>query len=156
MPFSKHTHVIKFNQMTKLSDLRYIGNCYAYVVLFVTYLLMFNLKNKNSATKIDYSALLEVLNSYDTHKKHLLNGMPSFYHRDYTIDYKAILDEEVAIFNQNSGDCEQTEYFSEFCQKLYENLENFGKPTFYFLHYFGKNVLGMPVTHIVGIYVVSA
>ncbi len=149
------THPIYFNQMLKPSDLKSIGNCYAYSILFFTYISCHLINHPKS--NIDYSDLLLIFNTYDSNKKKKLSAMQEKYNTPFGVNYREIMDNEVSILNDNSHFFEKTDYFSNFCGFILNDINHFYAPVFYFFSYWRENkFLGVfPVSHSVAFYLPS-
>ncbi len=127
------------------------GNCYAYSVLTASYISMHNLQHPG--LPVDYSAHTAVLQGYDQASKLDLSEN-QFVIVDDHIDSKPILDERIAIFNENTNSLKMLLDFSEFSESLFANLEEFKNPFFCFLSFFDhvKCVLGQALNHSVLFY----
>jgi hypothetical protein len=144
-----------FNQMYKWNDIKVVGNCYAYTMLFFTYVYMHNLANKG--LDVDYSAFIPVLNTFDPKKKHdvqSLQDKPEYCIQDVCVDHMKLLNNEIAILSQNSGGYYQSD-FDEVVDDIAQSLRHFDAKVFYHVAEWNQNkFMGIiPASHIVGFYI---
>lgn len=152
---------VNFNQTYNYADLSAGGNCFAYAILFLTYIIAHRALYSNLS--IDYSGLKKILREFPS--KTELQGLQNHYFtREYskcehqillTQNLKSVLDHEIALLNKNTK-FESTQNLEEICQIFCKDIHSFVQPTFYLLRICDtQTILGHELSHIVALYLAS-
>lgn len=143
----KPTRKIDFNQLYKLHDIANFGNCYAYTVLFLTYVTIFQIKGE----RIDYSAFIKSLDSYDNKEKKAINDMQDLHPTNV-----GLLNHKLAMINENSNLCNSVA-IREIGELINQARQNFYAPVFYFLGIDDEKqtIFLHPLSHEIGVYLPS-
>lgn len=148
-------HHYPFSQLYILSDLKMGGNCFAYMALYLTYLNIHRLQPQT--TCIDYPRLIQHFKQLDAQQKQSLQNIQHHFQyatEDHLINYKAIFDADLAVFNHNVS-MGPTHYLQECVQIIRDDLSAQNTGVFYSISVddaqqtFAQQCL----SHVVGLYV---
>ncbi len=144
-----------FSQIYKLSDLKVGGSCFAYMVLYLTYLNMHRLQPHQ--TDLDYPSLIRYLKQFDQNQKQALQKKqqhPRYLTEDNVTNFKALFDAELAVLNHNTL-LGPTSHLLELVQIIRDDLKARDTGVFYSLSVddVTQCIAQQSLSHVVGLYI---